>query len=147
MPRTSWTKFLDEHPGRHIVVADVDARDDGPRLRFRLSTGRNLLGRLIRGHKPKGTYAFDLQSNGGKGTIVCGFSAKADADRLVEAVRAKDIGRGSGWASRRVFNLDDALRAALVEVLGRPMASAKAGQRRPRQRQAPDRPLQEVESK
>lgn len=99
------------------MVADVDAHDDGPRLRARLSTGRNLLGRLIVRLKPAGTYAFHLFWNGAEGNICCGFSVEGDADRLAESVQAKSVSRWPGWSSQRVFTLDDALRSAIVDVL------------------------------
>lgn len=127
MPRTSWPSFVSEHPDGHIVVAEVDARDDGPSLRVRLKTGRMLLNRLICRLKPEGVYAFDLQRKGAEGSICCGFSMKGDADRLADAVQAKSAGQWPSWASQRVFILDDALRAAIVDVL---MTYCGIGERR-----------------
>lgn len=49
--------------------------------------------------------------------IRCGFSAKADADCLAEAVQAKSVGRWSRWASQRVFTLVETLRSAIADVL------------------------------
>lgn len=117
MPRTSWLSFVDEYPDGHIVVAEVDARDDGPSLRARLKTGRMLLNRLICRLKPEGLYAFDLQRNGAEGSICCGFSMRGDADRLADAVQAKSADQWPSWASQRVFAMDDALRATIVDVL------------------------------
>lgn len=117
MPRTSWTSFLDEHPGGHIVVANVDTDDNGPSVRALLSTGRDLLRRLINRLKPTGLYAIGLLRKGADGSIWCGFSTKADADRLAEAVRAKCVSRWPGWASQRVFTLDETLRSVIATGL------------------------------
>lgn len=117
MPRTSWSLFLGEHPTGHIVVADVDAGDAGSTARADFSGGRRLIRRLIDKLEPTGTYAIGVQRKGHAGNICCGFSSRADADRLAEAVRAHPIGRWAGWSSQRVFTLDGTLRAAIAAAL------------------------------
>jgi hypothetical protein len=117
MTKTSWSHFLGEHPGGHIVVADVDAGDEGSTARADFGGGRHLMRQLIDKLEPTGTYAIGVQRKGDAGNICCAFSNRADADRLADAVRARSIGRWSGWASQRVFTLDGALRAAIAAAL------------------------------
>lgn len=117
MPRTSWSLFLDNHPGGHIVVADIDAGDDGSTARADFGGGRHLMRQLIDKLEPTGTYAIGVQRRGDAGNICCAFSNRADADRLADAVRARTIGRWSGWATQRVFTLDGSLRAAIAAAV------------------------------
>lgn len=117
MPKTSWSSFLDEHPGGHVVVADIDAGDDGSTARADFGGGRHLMRQLIDKLEPTGTYAIGVQRKGHVGNICCAFSNRADADRLADAVRARASGRWSGWASQRVFTLDPSLRAAIAAAI------------------------------
>lgn len=146
MKRTSWSHFLDEHPGGHIVVADVDAGDEGSTARADFGGGRHLMRQLIDKLELAGTYAIGVQRKGDAGNICCAFSNRADADRLADAVRARSLGRWSGWASQRVFTLDGALRAAIAASLvtqgevdarraaERPSNDSRSADRRPTER-------------
>lgn len=136
MPRTNWTSFLEEHPGGHIVVANVDTDDNGPSVRALLSTGRDLLRRLIRRLKPTGFYAIGILRKGSDGSIWCGFSTKADADRLAEAVRAKCVSQWPGWASQRAFTLDETLRSIIAAALATRSAIDERRSVRPTEQEA-----------
>lgn len=112
MPRTNWNTFLDEHRSVHIVVADVDAAEV-PRLIEDCSLLQELVDKL----EPGGAFAVTVGRSGETCEICCGFSRRADADRLAEAVRAKSVSRWLGWASQRVFALDEATRLAIAAAL------------------------------
>lgn len=99
------------------MVADIDAGDEGSTARADFGGGRHLMRQLIDKLEPAGTYAIGVQRKGDAGNICCAFSNRADADRLADAVRARPIGRWSGWASQRVFTLDGTLRAAIAAAL------------------------------
>jgi hypothetical protein len=99
------------------VVAKIDIDDNGPSVRALLSTGRYLLRRLISRLMPTGVYAIGILRKGSDASIWCGFSAKADADRLADAVRAKCVSQWPGWASQRAFTLDESLRAVIAAAL------------------------------
>ena len=112
MPRTNWNTFLDEHRSVHIVVADVDEA-----ARPRLKEDCDLLQDLVDKLEPSGAFAVAAGRSGDTIEICCGFSRRADADRLADAVRAKTVSRWLGWASQRVFSLDEPIRLAIAAAL------------------------------
>jgi hypothetical protein len=112
MPMTEWNTFLDEYRSVHIVVGDVvDAEPS------RLSEDRDLLQQLVEKLEPAGSYSVTIGRSGKTAEICCGFSRRSDADRFADAVRAKTVSRWMGWASQRVFTLDEPTRLALAAAL------------------------------
>ena len=113
MPKVSWSTFTDRHPAAHLVVAVLpivgSRKVAAPRAKsFRAKLG-HFLGRL----GLDGDYATTIDRPNGHREIHAGFEKRVDADRLARAVQATTTGRYQGWASQRLFVLDDPTRTTI----------------------------------
>lgn len=113
MSSLSWPAFLKQFPHGHLVSAvavDVGADEIGSR---RLRSLRDLLHRVIGGLASNGSFALTVSRTAGFPEVMCGFEARADAEAFAALAKARPADRYPGFASQRVFELDNTLEASL----------------------------------
>jgi hypothetical protein len=114
VPKVSWSDFLQRHPAAHLVVG-VFPEDEAATSNARPQL--NLMAKLIARLEPKGLYAVSVERQGRTPEIHCVFEKDADAQKLAQAVGASAAGRYPGWASQRMFLMDDATRRGIAAAL------------------------------
>jgi hypothetical protein len=110
MPLRTYQDLVDELSNAHLVVAKV-------RARAALQPGKQLLTRLLEALKPTGHYALGLLPDGQHFAVHCVFEREDDAVKLGMAVWATRVGGYAGFASQRVFSLDQETRETIKTVL------------------------------
>jgi hypothetical protein len=114
MPKLSWSAFIERHPAAHLV-AGVLPEDEAATSNARPQL--NLMARLIARLAPVGLYALTVDRQGRTPEIHCVFEKDTDALKLAQAVGASAAGRYPGWASQRMFLMDDATRRGITAAL------------------------------
>jgi hypothetical protein len=114
MQKVSWSAFLERHPAAHLIVG-VLPEDEAANSNARPQL--NLIAALIARLAPKRLYALTVDRQGRTTEIHCVFEKDADALKLAQAVGASAAGRYPGWASQRMFLMDDATRRGIVAAL------------------------------
>jgi dsRNA-specific ribonuclease len=109
MPKLSWSEMMDRHPSGHLVVGIVDGGS--------ARQAANLVTKLLAGIALKGDFAVSPVEEAERSAVHTVFARKQDADQLAEAVGAGVVDRYPGWASQRLFKLDEGVRRAITNVL------------------------------
>jgi len=115
MRRLPWSDFVRNHPRAHLVVAFLPETGEigTPQARAK----RDVLISTIRQLVPLAVYATTIVRASGQAEIHCAFADEAAAAVLAAAMKAKVVGRYTGYASQRRFRFDDAAAWALRGAL------------------------------
>ena len=77
-----------------------------------------MIQRLLAQLSLKRRYALAVSRAQGRREILCAFEDAADADQAALATHATETEPRSGWASQRVFNLDDEAERRILTIAG-----------------------------
>jgi hypothetical protein len=108
-------KFIREHPQPHLLVGLVPAKRRATRRNIKRH--ESLVGGLVEALRRSGSYAIDTVGEDGGTAVRCAFERPDDAELFARAVHARPTNRYSGWASQRVFLLDDRARQVIRRAL------------------------------
>jgi hypothetical protein len=113
MPKISWSSFTDRHATAHLLVAIPSIAGGTKAIDHRARLFRRQLDRLLGELALEHDHATTIARPNGHSEIHAAFEHRADADQLARIVRATTTGRYPGWASRRLFVLDEPTIAAV----------------------------------
>jgi len=106
----TWNDMIDLFPAGHLVTG-VHPPDKLNRVK--------LLIRLVDAMEPHGEWAIRTSIDPhGENIVQVLFERKEDAERLGEAVQARQSGTYPRWASQRVFGFDKPVARKIAAVLG-----------------------------
>jgi hypothetical protein len=119
MPKVSWGEMMREHPAAHLVVgvisegnATVSKADySGAKIQLQL------LARLAKALPLRHKYALSINRERDGSQIFVALVDPDDASKLAGLVRARDIGRYSGWRSQRSFRFDRKTETTITAAL------------------------------
>jgi hypothetical protein len=117
MARVPWHLFKARQPRAHLLVAAMEADClVGPDLQ----AAQSVLQRFVRKQKPSSDYATTVVREAGRPEVYLAFEDEDDAGKVAAALEAQATVSYLGWASQRVFQLDEAKVATLAASLPAP---------------------------
>jgi hypothetical protein len=122
MSRVPWPEMIVRKPELHLV-SGVAADDVAASL---LRDIQVLMQRLVRQVGPARHYAAAIVRDGDRPQLQLAFEAETDAERIGARLGAEAADDPAGWASLRLFRLDEAGAASLAASLPPPRPHSKA---------------------
>jgi hypothetical protein len=122
MSRLPWSALIVRQREIHLVAGLATDDLEAPALR----EARTVMLRLVRQFRLDCSHAATIVREGACPQLQLAFEAEADAERVGARLGAERADDSVGWASRRLFRLDEAIVARVAASLPPPRQHSKA---------------------